>query len=67
MVEIVYEPISFPYARLAEALEGSAEFRQLISKTDLVIPFYYTYDPVEKVAVAALALGRANKAVYPHG
>lgn len=61
---IEHEPASYPYKKTAEELEKSSALRDQLQRHGLTIPFYYAHNEVEKVAVAALALGLSNTSVY---
>lgn len=58
-------PVRFPYEALADLLRGNSEAQSLLSASSLAGAFYGARSAIEKVALAAIALGRSNRRVYP--
>jgi len=62
---IIDYPVRFPYTPLAEILRGNSEAQGLLAASGLAGAFYGARSSIEKVALAAIALGRSNRRVYP--
>ena len=59
-----HEPVSCPFSAVRAALENSAAARALLGRTGLARAWFAADSDAERMAVACLALGRSNKAVY---
>lgn len=59
-----HEPVGCPYDVLVSKIEASAGARRLLARMGLTKMHFAADSAVEKVAVTALALGRANRNVY---
>ena len=64
VISIRTKPVRFPYAVLADRLRQDNAKNGFLMRHDLVEAFHFAEDPVKQVAIAALALGKSNPAVY---
>ncbi len=61
-VEIDHHPASYPYAAVVDTLAGNVNLSRLLVTSGLAEAWHATFDPLERVALVALALVRAYHA-----